>query len=312
MKSQTEEILWIASQEDRVIPLEIVKFAVKEEIALSRLLDYTESDFKGISASSISVFMNCTKTINIQKYQNIWTGVQYEKVCLIPYDDQYFPTKLKKLKSNDVILLYHKGERIPFTNCVAIVGTRNCSTHAATLTWELSRKVAQMGFTVVAGLAIGIDSAAHRGAISVGGKTIAVLPWMSQPYPKDNHRLVDEITRNGFVISDTFYSTKGILDRGKFVHRNSIISGISDILIAVESHDSAGTRWQVEIAIEQNKPVVAVEPEENNERAYKNFEKFVDMGAIPAKTTDKIIELIQKTKNENLKHESSLLQFSDN
>ncbi|MHB8603266.1 MAG: DNA-processing protein DprA [Nitrosotalea sp.] len=312
MKSQSEEFLWIAAQEDQLIPFEMVQFAVKKHIPLLELLEYDGTDFEGISSKAIGSFLTKREVIDVSKYQQIWDRAQDERVCLITYDDPSFPQNLKDLESNKTVLLYHMGLDIPLTNCVAIVGTRNCSTYAAEFTRELSRKVAQNGHIVVAGLARGIDAYAHRGAISVGGKTIAVLPWMFNPYPMEHGCLLNEVTKNGAAISEIFFTTRGQLNKARFVFRNAIISGISDVLVAVESSTTGGTIWQVEIARKQNRPVIAIEPEPDNVDAYRGFEKFVDMGAMPAKSIEQTLQLIEKNmpKKEQKSETKLLSEFS--
>jgi len=150
LKSQTEEIFWIAAQEDNWVPLEIVKYAVKNQISFSKLLDLSEKDFTGISSSKLRSFFDKTKNIIGKKYQNIWNRAREENICIISYDDLNFPEKLKHIDSIRSILLYHKGEQLPLEKCVAIVGTRNCSTRAAEFTRNLSRDVAKNGFIVIA------------------------------------------------------------------------------------------------------------------------------------------------------------------
>ena len=306
MKTQTEEILWIATQEDDLIPREIVRFALKNRISFSKLLDFEEKDFKGISARSVGNFLKKTENINVSKYQEIWNSTYANNICLITYDDLYFPNKFKVLESTSTFLLYHKGKKIPFEKSVAIVGTRNCSTYAAEFTRQLSTKVSQKGYTVVSGLARGIDVIAHRSALNAGGQTIAVLAWMNNPYPPEHRKLLEEITRNGFAISDTYFTNRGTLARGKFVHRNEIISGISDVLVAVESSTSGGTVHQVEIAKKQNKTIIVLEPQKENHSSYKGFEHFVDLGALPVKSVEEAIKIIEKPKESD----TTLLEFS--
>lgn len=311
MKSQTEEMLWIATQEDQLIPIDIIRHITSKQISLSKLFDFTVDELPTIEAKSVRKFFDRAQKIDEKKCQNIWNSIQSSDISLITYEDMYFPEKLKKLVSNKTVILYHKGTPIPFENCIAIVGTRDCSTYAAEFTRELSQKVAQAGYTVVAGLALGIDTIAHRGALRAGGKTIAVLPWMFNPTPKSNRKLLDEIMHSGFAISDTYFNTEGMMAKGKFVHRNEIISGISDILVAVESGITGGTTHQVEIALRQGRPVITLEPEIDNEHAYKGFEKFVKMGAIAVKSVDDALELIKSKKlPKPSSPNTTLLEFS--
>jgi len=311
MKSQSEEFLWIASQEDQLIPMEIIKFAVENRISLSELLDYEQQDLHGISAKSVSLFLEKRDKIDVNKCQNTWDRIQEQKIRMIPYDDPLFPQYLRDLQSNRTVLLYHKGKELSFQNCVAVVGTRNCSLKASEFARDLSMQVAENGYTVVAGLALGIDAIAHRGALKAGGKTIAVLPWMYNPPPQVHQQLLYEIQENGSAISEVFFSTKTFLDRIKFVQRNAIISAISDVLIAVESSVTGGTIRQVEIATRQGKTVVTVEPDKENKAAYDGFEKFVELGAIPSKSIEQILHIIEKTIEEKNKKSTTAKLISE-
>jgi DNA protecting protein DprA len=306
MRSETEEMLWIAAQEDHLVPIQIINYAQENGISMTQILDLSNEELSGIDSSSVKRFFEKTEKIDEKKYRNIWDNVYRHKINMIFYDDYKFPQQLKSAKGNTTVLLYHDGEELPFENCVAVVGTRNCSTHAAEFTRELSRTLVQEGYVVVAGLALGIDMIAHRGALSAGGKTIAVLPWMYSPTPKSNYRLLEEIKENGFAISDTFFNTEGMMAKARFVHRNEIISGISDFLIAVESGITGGTRHQVEIALRQKKTVIVPEPLKENKTAYEGFEKFVELGAIPVTSIEEILSIIKNTKQYK---DTTLLEF---
>ena len=100
-----------------------------------------------------------------------------------------------------------------------------------------------------------------------------------------------------------------MMARAKFVHRNHIISGISDFLVAVESDTTGGTVHQVEIALKQGRVVIAVEPEIDNRTSYQGFEKFEKLGAIPAKTIEDVLQIIEERKAKQ-KVNADLLKFS--
>src|SRR5205807_2046864 len=140
---------------------------------LSELLLMNESDFDGygIDKKCIKEFFINIRHINNPKYYQIFEHMQENNIGMLRYTDKLFPTELKRLsKKGSSVMLYHQGMAIEFENCVAVVGTRNCSTHATEFTREISRHLAKQGHVIVAGLARGIDAVAHRGAISVGGK----------------------------------------------------------------------------------------------------------------------------------------------
>lgn len=297
MMPQTETMLWISSQEDRLIPHDIIAYAKEQGKTLSELLLLRESDFEnsGVDKDCIKEFFVNMKNIDNPKYQKIYDEMQESGIDILTYFERLFPVDLKRLsKKGSSVMLYHQGSNINFENCIAVVGTRNCSTYAVEFAREISRNLAKQGYVIVAGLARGIDAVAHRGAISVKGKTVAVLPWIYEPYPPEHKQLMIEIKENGCIISENFYETKRYHDKYKFLERNAVISGISNVLIAVESSITGGTSWQVSLALEQEKTVIALEPEKENTYAYQGFEKFVSMGAIAAKKPSDVYEIIKE------------------
>lgn len=293
MTTETEELLWIASQEYKLIPKDIVLFAIKNKKTLYELLTVDPTQLKNIEEKDVEKFLKNREDIAFDSYQMVYERMQKEHVNLITYCDPYFPPFLKTDERNFPILLYHQGKKIRFENGVAIVGTRHCSTHAIETARELSRSLSHMGYVIVSGLARGIDASAHRGALSVNGTTISVLPWMYEPYPPEHDRLLFEIKNHGCVISENFFQQKR-MDKFKFLERNRIISALSNVLIAVESMYSGGTRWQVELGLSQGKTVIAMEPEPENEQAYDGFMKFVQKGALKASTSEEAVEIIKQ------------------
>lgn len=305
MTTQTEDLLWIAAQEGKIIHRDIVSFAEKQNKTLYDIFKMEVDDFLGIEKKNITKFITKRENIQFPKFQEIYDQVQKDCINIIKFPDSSFPPRLKQLTDPNLpIMLYHQGLKIPFQNCIAVVGTRNCSTYSFEIARDLGRGLAKLGYVVVAGLARGIDAASHRGAISVNGQTIAVLPWFINPYPKEHEQLIEEIKKHGCIISENFTSASQY-DKFKFLERNAVISGISEILIAVESSYSGGTRWQVDLALDQGKKVIAVEPEKSNKLSYDGYEKFVQKGAIGMNSIDQILEYVIKNaplvsaKNEN-------------
>lgn len=291
--SETEELLWIASQEKNTIPFEMIKFACDHNIPLSHLLEMNESEFIGLDEKIISKFFENKENLPIDSCQQIFDNLQKERITLIPYCDPIYPNNLRNMETTKIPrVLYHQGKKIPFQNGIAIVGTRNASTHAIETARELGIVLSKHEYTVVSGLARGIDASAMRGSISTGGKTIAVLPWIHNPYPPEHERLLEEIKQVGSVVSEN-YVTSGSMDKYKFLQRNAIISALSEVLIAVESSYSGGTRWQVELALSQKKIVIAMEPEKSNSLSHDAFEKFIDNGATSAHNILDVLEILK-------------------
>jgi len=140
---------------------------------------------------------------------------------------------------------------------VAVVGSRNATDYGMAATECLCRDLATIGMTVVSGMAIGIDTAAHRGALSGGGRTVAVLgSGFENVYPAQNRALFHRIAENGAVVSEFPLATEP--EPHNFPIRNRIISGISLGTVVVEATKKSGSLITARLAAEQNREVFAV------------------------------------------------------
>jgi DNA processing protein len=174
-------------------------------------------------------------------------------------DDGSYPYLLREI-ADPPIVLYIKGnwQECVESACIAVVGSRKCSTYGENASEMLSRDLAEKGVCIVSGLARGIDSAAHRGAIRAKGKTIAVLgTGIDNVYPKENARLVAEILDSGGAIVSQFPLGTPPL-RDNFPYRNRIISGLSLGVLIVEASERSGSLITARLAMEQNREVMAV------------------------------------------------------
>jgi DNA processing protein len=174
-------------------------------------------------------------------------------------DDGSYPEMLREI-ADPPITLYVRGEwQACFEQpCVAVIGSRQCSTYGANAAEMLSRDLASRGVCVVSGLARGIDTAAHKGAIAGKGKTVAVLgTGLDTVYPKENARFVNEILDAGGAIVTQFpLGTPPLKDN--FPYRNRIISGLSLGVLIIEASERSGSLITARLATEQNREVMAV------------------------------------------------------
>ncbi len=174
-------------------------------------------------------------------------------------DDGVYPALLREIY-DPPITLYVKGAWSECLDqpCVAIVGSRRCSTYGQNSASMLARDLAQRGVTIVSGFARGIDAAAHRGAIEGGGRTVAVIgTGIDQVYPRDHKKLADEVLTSGGAIVSQFPLTTPPVSEN-FPYRNRIISGLSLGVIVVEAAENSGSLITARLAIEQNREVFAV------------------------------------------------------
>jgi DNA processing protein len=174
-------------------------------------------------------------------------------------DDGSYPALLREI-ADPPITLYVKGDwQACFDQpCVAVIGSRMCSTYGENAAEMLARDLASRGICIVSGLARGIDAAAHKGAIRGGGKTVAVMgTGIDNVYPRDNTRLVREILESGGCIVSQFpLGTPPLKDN--FPYRNRIISGLSLGVLIIEASERSGSLITARLAAEQDREVMAV------------------------------------------------------
>ncbi|HYO92255.1 MAG TPA: DNA-processing protein DprA [Pyrinomonadaceae bacterium] len=174
-------------------------------------------------------------------------------------DDGVYPALLREV-FDPPITLYVKGAWAECLEkpCVAIVGSRRCSTYGQNAAGMLARDLAARGVTIISGLARGIDAAAHRGALEAGGRTVAVMgTGVDQIYPRDHRKLAAEILENnGALISEFPLETPPAPQN--FPYRNRVISGLSLGVVIVEAAENSGSLITARMAMEQNREVFAV------------------------------------------------------
>jgi DNA processing protein len=176
---------------------------------------------------------------------------------LLPFGSDDYPPLLKQI-ADPPLVLYVRGEAsILSRHAVAMVGTRRPTAYGSSVAHRLAADLAQRGVVIVSGLARGIDSAAHRGALEVQGRTVAVLGCgVDVTYPRENKRLSDEITASGAIISEFPMGTSPQPEN--FPIRNRIISGLALGAVVVEAAEYSGSLITARLASEQDREVYAV------------------------------------------------------
>jgi DNA processing protein len=199
-----------------------------------------------------------------------------------------YPPLLKEIHDPPSVL-FVRGTLLPGDAlAVAIVGTRHATRYGLKQAAALAASLARSGITVVSGMARGIDSAAHRAALDVGGRTIAVLAsGVLEPYPPENVGLAEEIISQGCLISETAPTMPPI--SGMFPQRNRIISGLSVGTIVVEAPDRSGALITARHAWEQNREVFAV-PGPIDSRPSQGPNRLIRDGAKLVASIDDVLE----------------------
>ena len=183
--------------------------------------------------------------------------LQRRKVTVLTYLDTQYPAPLRTIPDPPP-RLYVQGSLLETDrHAVAIVGTRKVSAAGRILAEELARDLAEMGFTIVSGLARGVDVAAHRGALVGKGRTLAVMGCgLDRTYPADHRQLRETIEQHGAVLSEL---PLGAAPHGyHFPRRNRIISGLSMGVVVTEAAIESGSLITARLAGEQGREVFAV------------------------------------------------------
>jgi DNA processing protein len=176
--------------------------------------------------------------------------------AVVTQNDSEYPTLLLEIPDPPPIL-YVYGELSPEEAAVAVVGSRKASSYGLTAAHGLCKGLAAHGVTVVSGMARGIDSAAHKGALAGGGRTVAVLgSGLECIYPAENRTLFHQIAENGAVISE--FPLHAQPDAHHFPKRNRVISGLSLGTVVVEAQKRSGSLITARLAAEQGREVYAV------------------------------------------------------
>ena len=183
----------------------------------------------------------------------------HERTRLVSlYDDDY-PARLRSIEFPPRHLCVIGDLAESGLAPIAIVGSRTPSTEGIADAFDAAAVLARRGHSIVSGLASGIDAAAHRGALSVRGHTIAVVgTGADRVYPAENRGLRDEIVRHGAIVSQFPLGHRP--SKTTFPARNAVIAGLSAASFLVELSDRSGTRIQAELTLEQGKPVLLWAP----------------------------------------------------
>lgn len=187
-----------------------------------------------------------------------WAALERAGIGLVLSPDANFPEALREIPWPP-FGLYAKGEfETPFERCVSIVGTRKATVLGLRTAERFAKELARAGCTIVSGLAFGIDTAAHRGALAAGGRTVAVLAGgLDEVYPRANARLAEEIVAKGGALVSEYPPGSDTLPR-RFIERNRIVSGLSRGVIVIEAPRESGALATAKFAVEQNRDVFVV------------------------------------------------------
>lgn len=237
-------------------------------IRLRRILDYfhdpklawsksTDVELKnlGVPENVIALLHHARKSLDPERY---YQAIIDSQIKILTINDSNYPESLK-LIYNPPAVLYYRGEiKEKDKNAIGIVGTRKISGYGRTVTQKFSHDLALSGFTIVSGLAKGVDTIAHYAAIHASGRTLAVLGGgLNQIFPSENMGLAKNISDGfGAVISE--YPPDASSLPGNFPQRNRIIAALSKGVVVTEAAEDSGSMITARLALEYGKEVYAI------------------------------------------------------
>ncbi len=264
----------------------------------TRLVDYfgsAEAVFKSTKEELIESNILNSETISLMiskrdigKIDRYIKKLKKNNIKAYTKDDAEYPFNLKNIYDPPPVL-YVKGELSENdVNSLAIVGSRKATEYGLKTAYQLAKEVAESGLTVVSGMALGIDSAAHRGALKAGGRTIAVFACgLNNVYPSSGLNLAREILKNGAIVSEYPIGFKAL--PSNFPARNRIISGLSKGALIVEANKKSGSLITADFALEQGRDVFAV-PGNINSPNSKGTNELIKNGAKLIDSVEGILE----------------------
>lgn len=232
--------------------------STEDKLKLENNLDNI-SNLAILSIDDISLIVG--RVVNTRE----WPVENFEKIILKDFSvmqafsidfvhckDKNYPVMLNQVYDAPYGLFVRGNLSVLNTPAVSIVGTRNPSVSGFKTTFNFSKELTTLGYTVVSGLALGIDTAAHKGTI-LSGKTIAVLACgLDNIYPTANKKLAVEIIKNGGCLISEYSPGEPPL-KWRFIQRNRIISGLSEATVVMESPPKSGALITADFALEQNR-----------------------------------------------------------
>ena len=255
------------------------------------------------------------KDKSLNEAKHIYDETKRIGAFVVTYDDEAYPEKLRNIVTPPYIL-YVKGEMIDFDKylTIGVVGTRKNTPYGKLVTHRIAGELAKEGVIIVSGMARGIDSIAARAALRSGNKTVAVLgSGLDVVYPPENADLMEEISRNGLIITEYPLGTPAY--KTNFPERNRIIAGLSNGVLVAEAPRRSGSLITARFALENGRDVFSVpgsifEPNyEGSNRIIQQYAKLVTKAydvieEYPYAKKTEIVEKSEASKEEVAKNKT--------
>jgi DNA processing protein len=260
--------------------------------SLAAVFDASENDLLSVQGVGLERARLFSQELKKARIDDEMDRADRANVKLVTWVDAAYPTQLKQIADPPMVLYVAGTVETLDRPAIAIVGTRHASVYGREVARQFSYQLAASGYVVVSGLALGIDTEAHTGALQSKGRTVAVLGGaLDCLFPRENSGLAREIAlRGGAVVSEYPFGRQP--DRQTFPMRNRIVSGLCKGVLVVEAPENSGTMITVNQALEQGRTVMAI-PGRIDSPSSSGCHRLVREGARLVTTTDEVIEELQ-------------------
>lgn len=224
-------------------------------------------------------------------------------IRIAPYYSPEYPPWLARIDSFPPVIFIRGTIRLEDEAAIAVIGTRGATVYGKETARSFAAAFARAGVTVISGMARGVDTAAHLGALENNGRTIAVLgTGIDICYPPENARLMSDIGKTGALVSEFNPGTPPYAHN--FPRRNRIVSGLARAVVAIEAREKSGVMNTVKWALDQNKDVFAVPGNIYSKTSY-GTNRLIKDGAIPVTSPEEVLDYLgmRHTKLERAKKE---------
>ena len=248
-------------------------------------------------------------TVQFAKLEKLLDGINGKVITI---EEENYPYLLKSIHDPPPAIFVRGNLPSSHDICLAMVGSRTPSSNGLVITEKLSSELAREGITIISGLARGIDSAAHRGALNGKGITLAVLGCGPDiVYPRENARLMQQIIEKGAIITE--FPPGTLPQPWHFPSRNRIISGLSNAVLVVEAAVKSGALITADFALEQGREVMAVPGNINNAKSI-GTNKLIQQGAALITNTQDIMNELGIKQNFSYQEVAGLkkIDLTDN
>jgi DNA processing protein len=267
---------------------------IEEARSAVRIVEGEWTGFEPLEVQETTLRQEITPA-ELEGYSEMIGEVEGQGVRVLTILDEDYPRNLREVY-NRPPFLFVRGELSPEDEqAVAVVGTRRASPEGIREAGSLASQLAERGVTVLSGLALGIDAAAHSAALAAGGRTVAVMgTGIKRIYPAQNRELADEIVRAGALVSQFWPDAPPT--KYSFPMRNVVMSGMAIGTVVVEASNTSGARMQARLALEHGKRLFLVESLVLRESWARRYAEYP--GTTVVESVDDVVDVLTATSRQ--------------